>query len=411
MIQIDNAKMKTIDSIVRIFVLHILLLAFTSFAEPSVTAIKLAHGGIRPQAVMDQSGVVHIVQADSKVRGDLVYIKHYPDQNRFSAPMRILHQAQGMAAGFNMALGKNGRVHVMVRPNPKYSKMTMGDEAFGEMFNSKARFFVLRYMLHTRLNDEGTEFEEERNFIGDTIGFEGVGALAADPNGPSVYAFWAGQTEPGPEMDRDMYMSVSHDEGANWSEPQKLNLDIEGNCRCCPLQASMDHEGNLYIIHRNSVKTSPTSWDKDTYLLKSEDKGKTWTKTMIQKWENCGCPGAPYSLAAGPSGLVLGFQTRGVSSFARAGDPLAIIPAPDSGKSSSRPMVAVNKKDEVIFCWVEAQDVVWQVYDKKGHPISESTNRLKGVAAKWSNAAVVATAQDNFLVYYDDFSPAPPKSK
>lgn len=397
--------MKSIHTTLTTFVLPFIAFTLVCVAEPSVTAFKLPDGGIRPQAVIDADGTVHIVQADSKVRGDLVYVKHQPDQNKYSKPIQVLRKAEAMAAGFNMALGKGGRVHVMTRPNPKYSKLAMGDEAFTNMFNSKARFFVLRFMLHSRLNDAGTEFEQERSFIGDTIGFEGVGALVAEPNGPNVYAFWAGQTEPGPEMGRDMYMSISTDEGVNWSEPKKLDIDIEGNCRCCPLQATMDGDGNLYVIHRNSVKTSPTSWDKDTYVLKSEDKGKTWSKTMIQKWENCGCPGAPYSLVNGPSGVTLGFQTRGTASFARYGQPQTIIPAPDSGRTSSRPMVAVNKKDEVLFCWVEAQDVVWQVFDKEGKPLPDTAGRLEGVAAKWSNAAVVATASDDFLVYYDDFAP------
>lgn len=386
-------------------VLSLFALTLVCHAEPSVTAFKLPNGGIRPQAMIDASGVVHIVQADSKVRGDLVYVKHHPDQNKFSKPIKVLNQAEGMAAGFNMALGKNGRVHVMIRPTPKYSKMAMGEDAFNEMFKSKARFFVLRYMLHSRLNDAGTAFEKERNFVGGTIGFEGVGALVADSDGSNVYAFWPGQTEPGPEMDRDMYMAVSTDEGANWSEPRKLDIDIEGNCRCCPIQATMDLEGNLYIIHRNSVKTSPTSWDKDTFVLKSEDQGKTWTKTMIQKWEKCGCPGAPYSLTSGPSGAVFGFQTRGVSSFARADSPQTIIEAPDSGNTRSRPMVAINQKDEVLFCWIEAQDVVWQVFGKDGKPMPETSGRLEGVAAKWSNAAVVATASNDFLLYYDDAPP------
>ena len=90
-------------------------------------------------------------------------------------------------------------------------------------------------MLHSRLNDDGSAFEDEANIIGNTIGFEGAGAIVADQNSSTVYAFWPGQTEPGPEMGRDMYMAVSRDEGKNWSAPQKLDIDIKGNCRCCPI--------------------------------------------------------------------------------------------------------------------------------------------------------------------------------
>ena len=83
-------------------------------------------------------------------------------------------------------------------PQPTYSKLVMGDEAFQKMFQSKQRFFVLRYMLHSRLNDAGTAFEKETNLVGETIGFEGVGAVAVhqDRLGPRLLGgtnrTWAG---------------------------------------------------------------------------------------------------------------------------------------------------------------------------------------------------------------------------
>lgn len=368
---------------------------------PNVTTVKLPYDGIRPQAVIDQAGVVHIIQADTKVRGELIYVKHVPGQEEFSKPITVLREAAAMAASFNMTVGKDGRVHVLTRPNPKYSKKALGDKVFDDMFKSKARFFVLKYMLHSRLNDEGTAFEKETNIVGDTIGFEGVGAIVADPNSANVYAFWPGQLEPGPEMGRDMYMAVSEDEGNNWSEPRKLDIDIEGNCRCCPIQATMDASGGIYLAHRNSVKTSPTSWDKDTFLLVSKDTGKTWNKTLVQKWENCGCPGATYSMASGPEGVYLGFRTRGMSSFAKVSEPSKIYSAPSLGKTSSRPMVATNNNGDVLFSWIEVQDVAWQIFDKTGKAIADANGRLDGVAAKWSNPAVVATTNGDFVLYYD----------
>jgi len=387
--------------------LSVVAMSFASAqAAPKVTTVKLPYGGIRPQVGIDQKGVVHIVQADSKVRGDLIYVKHEPGQNRFSKPVKVLREAEAMAASFNMAVGKDGRVHVFTRPNPRYSKKIMGAEAYDAMFKSKARFFVLRYMLHSRLNDDGTAFDDEANIIGNTIGFEGAGAIVADQNSSTVYAFWPGQTEPGPEMGRNMYMAVSSDEGKNWSAPRKLDIDIKGNCRCCPIQATMDAHGNLYVLYRNSVRTSPSSWDKDTYLMTSNDAGKTWSKRLVQKWEKCGCPGALYSMSSGADGVYMGFSTRGKSSFAKVEKNLNINAAPDTGKSSTRPMVATNKNGDVLFCWIEVQDMVWQVYGRDGNAVAKASGRLKGAAAKWSNAAVVATHGGNFMLYYDGHEPA-----
>lgn len=392
---------KSIVSGVFSLVMGISLVVSSLSAAPAVKAVKLPFDGLRPQAVRDQAGVVHIVQSSSKTRGALVYVKHLPDSNRFSRPISVLTDAKDMAASYNMAVGKDGRVHVLTRPNPKYSIKKLGKKKFDEMFHSKARFFVLKYMLHSRLNDAGTAFEEETNIVGDTIGFEGVGAVIADPRSDDVYLVWPGQLEPGPETGRDMYMAVSKDAGKTWSQPRKLDLDIEGNCRCCPIQGAIDAAGNLFVLNRNSVRTTQTSWDKDTFLLVSKDAGKTWSKTLIEKWKNCGCPGAPYSVSSGPSGVFFGFSTRGTSSFANANDPTKIIPAPNTGKATTRPTVVVNKNGELLFAWVEVRDVVWQVYDKNGKPIRGVSGRLTNGAAKWSNPAAVATGNGDFLLYYD----------
>ncbi|MGA0408361.1 MAG: hypothetical protein ACO3PR_09730 [Limisphaerales bacterium] len=61
----------------------------------------------------------------------------------------------------------------------------------------------------------------------------------------------------------------------------------------------------------------------------------------------------------------------------------------------------MNKRGEVLFCWIEAQDVVWQLYDAKNEPMVDKCGRLKGVAAKWSQAALATQANDDFLLYYD----------
>ena len=100
-------------------------------------------------------------------------------------------------------------------------------------------------------------------------------------------------------MGRDLYMATSSDEGAlTGVNPWKLDVDILGNCRCCPIQATIDAKGVLHVVQRNSVKTSASSWDKDTYWLSSADQGHTWSKQLVQKWENCGCPGG--TLLDGP---------------------------------------------------------------------------------------------------------------
>ena len=116
-----------------------------------------------------------------------------------------------MAAGFNMTVSPKGRVHVITRPNPQYSKLVMGMRPSKKC--SSRNSASSSCATHSRLNDAGTAFEG--NLVGETIGFEGVGAVAIHPKTGWVHAFWAGQTEPGPEMGRDLYMATSSDEGAH----------------------------------------------------------------------------------------------------------------------------------------------------------------------------------------------------
>ena len=75
--------MKTIHTKIAAL-LSVAALSFASAqAAPKVTTVKLPYGGIRPQVAIDKKGVVHIVQANSNVRGDLVYVKHEPGETGF----------------------------------------------------------------------------------------------------------------------------------------------------------------------------------------------------------------------------------------------------------------------------------------------------------------------------------------
>tara|TARA_Y100001934_G_scaffold27753_1_gene30211 strand:+ start:223 stop:375 length:153 start_codon:yes stop_codon:yes gene_type:complete len=46
------------------------------------------------------------------------------------------------------------------------------------------------------------------------------------------------------------------------------------------------------------------------------------------------------------------------------------------------------------------------VYDRDGNAVTKAGGRLNGAAAKWSNAAVVATHGGDFMLYYDGHEPA-----
>src|SRR6266568_7275943 len=74
--------------------------------------------GIQPQAALDAKGMVHLIyfKGDPKA-GDIFYVRREPGQNEFSKPLPVNAQphtamAMGTIRGAQLAVGKNGRVHV-----------------------------------------------------------------------------------------------------------------------------------------------------------------------------------------------------------------------------------------------------------------------------------------------------------
>src|SRR5438477_5261962 len=74
--------------------------------------------GIQPQAATDAKGLVYLIyfKGDPKA-GDIFYVRREPGQNEFSKPLPVNTQphtamAMGTIRGAQLAVGKNGRVHV-----------------------------------------------------------------------------------------------------------------------------------------------------------------------------------------------------------------------------------------------------------------------------------------------------------
>src|SRR6266849_2538989 len=98
----------------------VLLLALTSTlaAGQHVKLIPTPDDGIQPQAAVDSKGAVHLLyfKGDPK-GGDIFYVRRPPGQEQFSNPIQVntqLHTAiaLGTIRGAQLAVGKNGRVHV-----------------------------------------------------------------------------------------------------------------------------------------------------------------------------------------------------------------------------------------------------------------------------------------------------------
>src|SRR5207248_622344 len=84
-----------------------------------VTLLPVPNGGIQPQAIADARGTLHLLyfKGDNAGAGDLFYVRRQAGKDSFSEPIRINSRpasacAVGSVRGGQIALGKEGRVHV-----------------------------------------------------------------------------------------------------------------------------------------------------------------------------------------------------------------------------------------------------------------------------------------------------------
>src|SRR6266702_837029 len=85
---------------------------------PEVRLLRTPDDGIQPQAALDAKGAVYLIyfKGDPKA-GDIFYVRREPGQSEFSKPIPVNTQphtamAMGTIRGAQLAVGKNGRVHV-----------------------------------------------------------------------------------------------------------------------------------------------------------------------------------------------------------------------------------------------------------------------------------------------------------
>src|ERR1043166_7808540 len=123
--------------------------------EPTrVTLLRTPDHGIQPQAAVDCQGVVHLIYYKGEAGGgDIFYVRQEPGQTTFSKPLPVnSHSGSAIAAGTirgaQLAIGKNGRVHVAWN----------GGKGAGTVMIDGVKVTPL---LYTRLNDAGAGFEPE----------------------------------------------------------------------------------------------------------------------------------------------------------------------------------------------------------------------------------------------------------
>lgn len=390
------------------FILPIAFIALASLFHAStrtvsatvdkVNLLRVPNGGIQPQGTTDERGTLHLVYlAGDPSASDVMYVRRAPGKP-FAAPLRVNNQqgsavATGTIRGAQIAIGKNGRIHVVWNGSTKSSPEGSHEAP----------------MWYARLNDAGTGFEAQRNLMQISHALDGGGSVAADTTG-TVYVVWHGAGDQKGEQYRRIWMARSTDEGKSFARevavdpPNNADNKLTGACACCGMRAFVDPRGALSLLYRTATDMT----ERGMYLLTSTDKGNTFSGRRLDNWNLTTCPMSSATMVATAKQNLAAWENNGQVFFGavnqKAGGELTKIAAPDATGKRKHPAIAVNKLGETILVWTEGTGwkkgglLAWRVFDRNGSPTAE-----KGSAPDvpvWGLATVVAEADGRFSIFY-----------
>ena len=346
----------------------------------SVVQWRVPDGGRLPHAVIDDEGTTHLVYVQGEpVEGDLMYVTRGPDASTWSEPTRVNSEygtvtGIGPIDGGHLALGRDNRLHVTwFRISP-------------------VEFF------YTRTSADGLGFEPQFG-VATGSGAEAGSTLAADADG-NVFMFW--HDGPGEDAHRSVYVTVSHDDGLIWEPGRPVSAESEGACACCNLRASSDPQGVVRVSYRGARDNV----HRGQRLLTSSDGGQTFADELIQPWELGACPVSTTTLAEGPTGTTVAWETMGQVYFAEAADLAHAVSPTGSGTSRRKnPTAAVNHNGDTLLAWADGPGIRsggtlhWQLFDPDGRPRSEPFSGAETIA-DGSVAVTLARPDGTFAVIY-----------
>jgi hypothetical protein len=296
--------------------------------------------------------------------------------------------AAGTIRGAKLAIGKDGRIHIAWNGSNTAEPQTNGKMP----------------MLYSRLSDDGSGFEPQRNLMTASFKLDGGGAVAADEEG-RVYVAWhaAPNIEDDEEL-RRVFVTRSSDEGETWSTPQAAWDTPTGACACCAVGMIAEAGGKVSLMYRAATEMV----NRDTYLLRSEDGGQTFEGTKLHPWRIGACPMSSYTLTKNGDRVLAAWESNKEVYFSPLndmGEPTAIQAAPGSGNNRKHPVLATNARGETLWIWTEGTGwakggkLRWQLYDAQGQAVPDASGEAPGVPV-WSFGSAWAQPDGSFTIVY-----------
>ena len=365
-------------------------------SPPTVRLERVPEGGVQPQVLVDSSGTLHLVYLKGDPKAcDVMYTLRRAGQTDFSKPLRVNSKpgsaiAIGTVRGAQMALGRNGRVHVVWNGSDLASTKASGGSP----------------MLYSRLADSGHSFESQRDLMTSTTHLDGGGSVAADEQG-HVYVVWHGHKTTGPqeEIDRGVFVAASSDDGRTLTPERQVNPPETGACGCCGLKAFAANGGSLGILYRSANLRG----NRDSVLLLSTNYGSTFESKVLGEWHVSPCPMSTHELGPRADGMAAMWEKEG-QVYLESILPGQLESARDvvpSGSTGNRkhPTFAsgTSKSSPVLIAWTEGTgwekggSLAWECLDSSGAQML--SGRIDGVPV-WSFGAAAAVRDGSFVLFY-----------
>jgi hypothetical protein len=379
----------------KVFAVFFAIASFSTLRASHITVTRTPDGGIQPQVAVDAAGTAHLIYykgADGG--GDIFYARQKADEDKFSKPIKVNSRAGsamaiGSIRGAQLEVGKNNRVHVIWNGGSGAEKVKLDGKE-------------ITPLVYTRMNDEGTGFEPERNLITYAAGLDGGSSIAADPSG-NVYAFWHGRA-PGAaegEEGRAVFVSRSTDEGKTFRPEVPATSEKTGACGCCGMKALADATGAVYVLYRGALEMT----DRSEVLLVSPKPGAPFKIVNKHRWEIATCPMSSAFLSPAEKGAMAAWETDG-QIFYTTVDPITMsvgkIESLPTKTKKRHPSVTKNSEGETLVTWSEGTGwarggtAYWRATNNKGG-VNEGHGEELPV---WGMVTGYAKPNGDFVVIY-----------
>lgn len=361
-------------------------------ADAAVIIERLPETGFQPQAIAAPDGTVHLVYLVGEAKAsDILYLRQSTNGN-WSNPLKVNSQAGSAVAigtirGPQLALGRNGRAHVVWNGSQSATPRPINGGS---------------PLLYARLNDDGSGFSDQRDLMGRTHELDGGGSVAADAEG-RVFVVWHASPESSKgETNRAVFLALSTDDGGSFASERVISPTGTGACGCCGLTAFANDRGEAYVLFR----TARTMMQRDMALLVSSDHGGSFRESFSHPWSVGICPMSSANIVPANNGTWAAWETAGRVHFAK----LVVSdwkPQPrvfGALKDAKHPRVAVNQKGETLLVWTEGTgwqrggSFAWQVLEVNGEPTADKGKR-EGIPV-WSYATAYARPDGEFVILY-----------